>query len=391
MSTKDTEFNFLLQSVKINIYTKHGGNMRKTPLYELHALQGATFDTSSGWLIPKDYGNTLEEYAAVREGIGVFDLSHHGKLRLTGKEHLKFLQGMLTNDVLKLEQGKGIYACLLTAKGKMVTDMKVYRNSDSVLVELEAGLNEKIKELLLRFRLSFKASIEDLTESVALISIQGPKSKKLLELILSEQIPELKEYEFIKRNLDGTEVLIARVNRTGETGFDIFTPSDTAPRVWNLLLDTKKPDLKPRPVGKQALEMLRIEAGIPVYGIDMDENTIPIEAGLWHALSFDKGCYIGQEVIARIRWRGHVNRHLVGFEIEAQNIPKRGDRVIIDEREVGYITSATFSPFLQKPVAIGYIRREFREAGTRTLIKLDSGELIPASVTSLPFFSRNQI
>jgi aminomethyltransferase len=363
--------------------------MEKTTLYNIQALQGADFEEFSGWMMPKSYGNVLDEYNAVRNNVGILDLSHHGKVELGGKEHIKFLQGILSNDVKKLEEGDGQYATFLTPKGRIITDMKLYRKGASVLIELEPGLNEKVIELLLKYRISYKADIEDLTESLSLITVQGPNSKRLIEKTLGGKIPDLKEYCFFSGEINGKELLIAYVNRTGELGFDIFISSDGANKtLWESLI-AKGQEFEARPVGLVAFETLRIEAGIPRYGVDMNENTIPIEAGLWNALSFEKGCYVGQEVIARIKWRGHVNWHLAGLRIDGDYTPKKNSKIITGEREIGYITSSAYSPKLNKIIALGYIRREFNKPGVQVTIKTESNKTLSAEVSQIPFYNRN--
>lgn len=357
--------------------------MKKTPLYDVHASCGATFDDFAGWLMPKSYGNDLEEYQAVRNNVGIVDLSHRGKLRLSGREHVKFLQGMLTNDVNKLEEGRGMYATLLTVKGRVISDMTVYREKESMLLDLEPGLNEKIREHLIKFRLSYRANIEDVTENLALLSVHGPNSRKLLQKTIGENFPELSEYGFLVKGVNGYQIMIARANRTGEEGYDVFVTSEGGNTLWESLAENGK-EVGLKPVGLDTMEILRIEAGIPKYGVDVTENTIPIEAGLWHALNFEKGCYVGQEVIARIKWRGHVNWHLVGLKIEGDGLPLSGDKIVHDGREIGYVTSSTFSPILKKVIALGYIRREFRDPGTKVLVRTD-GEEKSAEVADTPF------
>ena len=363
-------------------------DLKKTPFYEIHLSQGASFEDNSGWLIPISFGDELKEYNAVRNSVGIIDLSHRGKIILSGKEHIKFLQGVLTNDVDKLSEGNGLYSTFLTAKGRMIADMRVYRRSQSTLLDIEPGINERVSELLIKNKISYKATIEDWTDRLSLISVQGPQSRKLLEKILGEKIIDLKEYEFIIREINNMEAMIAKSRRTREDGFDLYLPIDGGDKLlWGSLID-KGNEFKLIPVGNNAMETLRIEAGIPKYGVDMNENTIPIEAGLWHALSFDKGCYVGQEVIARIKWRGHVNWHLVGLIFEGDNIPKRGDKILNEEREIGYITSSAFSPNLNKAIALAYIRREFKEPGTRVTINSEDKTNIFAKVAELPFVNR---
>jgi glycine cleavage system T protein len=366
--------------------------MKKLPLYDTHLALGANFTQKGDWLIPEDYGDTHKEYQAVRNGIGISDLSHRGKLRLSGKDHLKFLQGMLTNDVMKLDAGKGMYAAILTVKGRMVSDMKVYREEDSVLLDLEPGLNIKVGELLKKYRLSYKADIDDLTEDVGLFSIDGPGAKELLFKVLAKSPGDMGEYDHFRAGLGGKDVTVVKDNRTPMEGYDIYMPREAASSVWNFLVSGDK-ELGVTPSGFQAMNILRVEAGIPLYGVDMDENNIPIEAGLWNALNFEKGCYVGQEVVARIKWRGHVNWHLMGFVIEGQRVPLPGDGIFLEERKIGRVTSGVSSAALDKPLALGYIRREFKEPGTKVTVKSGEG-LLPdaqddaqsdAIVSDLPF------
>jgi len=359
--------------------------MKKLPLHEVHQSLGASFEDSSGWGVPVDYGDKLSEYESVRNNVGIIDLSSRGKVRLSGKHHLKFLQGMLSNDVMKLQQGKGMYATILTVKGRMVSDMKVYKQEDSILLDLEPEVNQKVSELLTKFRLSYKADIDDLTETIGLISIQGPNSKKLIEKLLDEEISDMQEYDSFKRDFQGSEITVVFLNRTGEQGFDLYIDNGGLQSLWAELLN-KGEELNIKPIGYDAFNTLRIEAGIPSYNVDMDENNIPIEAGLWTALDFEKGCYVGQEVVARIKWRGHVNWHLVGFRCDGELVPKLGDEIYDGERKIGRITSSTMSPGLNKPLSLGYVRREFKDEGTKVSIKLSDNTEVQAEVTELPFY-----
>jgi len=364
-------------------------DMKKTSLHETHLSLGAKLEHFSGWLLPKSFGDEVGEYNTVRNSVGIVDLSYRGKIILSGKEHLKFLQGILTNDVNKLEVGKGLYATFLTPKGRIIADMRLYRRSDSVLIDLEPGLNEKVTELFLKYKISYKVNIEDSTETLSLMSIQGPSSKKLIEKTFGEKIPVMNEYDYITKSINGTNTIIAKANRTGEEGFDIYIQSDGRDKsIWDHLVKNGE-EFQIKPVGLLAMETLRIEAGIPRYGVDMNENTIPIEAGLWHALSFEKGCYVGQEVIARIKWRGHVNWHLVGFEIYAKDISINDSKIFDGERDIGYITSSSFSPMFNKVIALGYIRREFNKPGTKVSINTKENKKISAKVVNLPFYNKS--
>ena len=359
--------------------------MKKIPLDNLHNSLGANFGDVLGWTIPLHYGDEQVEYRAVREDVGIIDLSSRGKLKLSGKDHIKFLQGMLTNDVVKLEEGSGMYATVLTVKGRMISDMRVYKDKDCLFFDLEPGLNEKVSELLTKFRLSYKAEIDDITETTGLISLQGPKAGQLIEILIGEKLPLMEQYDFIVREVLGHEISIVSVNRTGELGFDLYVQNEGLQDLWDILME-KGSQMNIKPIGHNALNTLRIEAGIPIYGLDMDENNIPIEAGLWDALDFEKGCYVGQEVVARIKWRGHVNWHLLGLESEGQVAPNIGAEIFSGDRRVGRITSSTISPILNKAISLGYIRREFKDSDTEVVINSnDSG--IKALVKELPFYT----
>lgn len=327
---------------------------KKTPLYERHAARGAVFGKTGGFFLPKSYGDPEGEAKTVRESVGVIDISGRGKLMLSGADHIKFLQGMLTNDVKEKPPGTGVYAAILTPKGKMISDMRVFKNEDSVYMDTEPGTGGNIAELLRRFRLSYKAEVLDVTEDYCVFHVCGPGCGELIEKRLGVDVKQMKEYD----HRACAEATVMKLNRTGETGFDVLFENRSAQKIWELLLENPP---VPGLCGQEALETLRIEAGIPVYGKDMDTSTIPIEAGIWDALDFEKGCYVGQEVIARIKWRGRVNWHLAYFEAQQGGSMLPGDTLWVKEKKVGRITSSTYSPTLGENISIGYIRREFRD------------------------------
>lgn len=353
--------------------------MKQLPLHDLHLQAGAEFTEYGDWNIPKIFTTTKDEYDAASGGLAVYDMSYRGKLRLGGKECLKFMQGMLSNDVLKLENGKGTYATLLNVKGRMIADLYIYRDGQDALMDMEQGLNEKVSELFLKYRLSYKATIDDVTEKYAQLCYIGPKSTQYFSRILGEDLSNLSELSFVKSEIEGVEVFVVKVKRTALSSFELYVPVASEALITSHFLKSLD-DISPQFIGFDTYEILRVEAGIPTYGVDMDENTIPIEAGLWDALNFEKGCYIGQEVIARIKWRGHVNRHLVGFELDGEIRPGVGDKIYIDEKEIGYVTSSVFSYRINKYIALGYIRREYKEQGTRIRVVSSEKEISCAVV-----------
>ncbi len=356
---------------------------KKTPLYDRHAARGAVFGEIGGFFLPKSYGDPQGEAKAVRESAAVIDISDRGKLMLSGADHIKFLQGMITNDVKEKIPGTGAYAAILTPKGKMTSDMRVFKNEDSVYIDTEPDMSANIEKLLCRFRLSYKAEIADVTEDYCVFHVCGPGCVELIESRLSANVKHMKEYD----HRTCGEAIVMKVNRTGETGFDVLFENRSADKIWELLIENPP---VPRLCGHEALETLRIEAGIPVYGKDMDISTIPIEAGIWNALDFEKGCYVGQEVIARIKWRGRVNWHLAYFEMQQNGSALPGDTLWIDKKKVGRITSSTYSPSAGKNISIGYIRRGF--SGFRGEISVggkDQAEKTPNAVkiAEKPFYN----
>lgn len=348
--------------------------MKKLPLHNFHLEKGAEFIESSGWLLPKKYDSVKLEYKSAKNGIAVIDFSSRGKIRLSGKECFKFMQGMLSNDVIKLQSGKGVYATLLNVKGKMIADLYLYKDGEQAFLDLEQGLNKTISDLLLKYRLSYKAKIEDVTDKFIQLCYIGPKSTQYLSELLNEDLSKLGDPSFIKKNVDDFEVFIVKVKRSSQQGFDLYFPIDCQESVEKFLIK-ESGGLKPNFIGLDTYEVLRVEAGIAKYGVDMNDSTIPIEAGLWDALNFEKGCYIGQEVIARIKWRGRVNRHLVGIELEGETTADPQDKILIDEKEIGFVTSSVYSYKSNKIICMAYLRREFKDPGTGVKVLVDNQKI----------------
>lgn len=357
--------------------------MLKTAIHDRHKKLNASFNDYKDWQVPASYGSVEQEVLNTAKHMGIADISSRGKLKLTGKEHLRLLQGMLSNDVMKLSEGEGIYATLLTVKGKVVSDMRVFRGSDYALMDLEPGMNKTIRDHLIKYKLSYRAEIEDISLDNSLFHICGPEACDYLEDVSCLSLKNMDEYDFTEANISDTPCILFRVNRTGGKGFDIMVTNDQAGKLWDFLLEQGR-DKGLISVGHDALEVMRIEAGIPLYGVDFDENTIPIEAGLWNALSFEKGCYIGQEVVARIKWRGRVNWHLKGLVTDSGTVPVRNSSVFSGEKKIGRVTSSVFSHTLKRAVALAYIRREFAVHGTEVYIDNERGN-IRAEVSDTPF------
>jgi folate-binding protein YgfZ len=291
---------------------------------------------------------------------------------------------MLSNDVKSLEPGQGVYATLLDVKGRIVADLRLYSEPDQILVETDVDLLQKAMRALERYIIMDDVTLERLRWWG--LAVQGPRSRALVGSLEGE-LPPLPEFGHLRGGYSGMPLHIVRASSTGEEGYELWmtqeAESETAKALWERVL-AHASGLGALPCGTEALEMLRIEAGIPRYGDDLGEDTLPLEAGLLNALSFTKGCYVGQEIVERARSRGHVNWKLVGVAVDSVAPPSPGEKAMLEGREVGEVTSACFSPSLHRSIALAYVRREASEPGVR--LTLASGSA--AVVRELPFYWR---
>ncbi len=332
--------------------------------------------------LPERFTDPVEEYQAVREKAGLIDLSFRVQVRMTGEDRISFLQGMISNDVKALQPGTGCAATLLTEQGRIVADLRVYALDNALLLDVDARVREKMIEALSRFIIADDVEMEDLSEQQVTFAVQGPTAAQILATAgLSLSLDKPFQHQEVK--LAGITARVIRVSDTGEEGYEVLAPVEYAEQCWTALLHAGEP-LGLRPVGLAALQMLRVEAGIPWYGLDMDEGRIVLEVGLEHAISFKKGCYLGQEVVERATARGHVNRKLSGLLLHGNTLPENGTKLFHGTQEVGWVTSAVQSPRFGHPIALGYVRREHLTPGTQ--LRIDShGTPMIAEVATLPF------
>ena len=312
----------------------------------MHRERGASFGEIEGWQVPLHYGDPAAEYRAMREGVGVIDRSMLGKVTVTGRDRQAFLQGMLTNDVKGLTPGKGTGAAFLDALGKVMVLLSVYALDDRLLIELPPSFTEKTLERLDHFLISEKVYFEAADSAFAIIAVQGPAAGDLLSR-LAEQTLDLAPYAHVEVVIAGEPVRVIHRREGGVAGFHCWTAAAHGAALWAAIADIAVP------VGMQALDTLRVEAGIPWYGRDVDEALIFPETRLEQLVSFTKGCYIGQEVVARVKYRGHINRGLSGLVLEGDRVPAAGARVVVAGKEIGRVTSAVRSFALGRPIALG--------------------------------------
>lgn len=312
--------------------------------------------------------NSLSEYQTVREnGIGFFE-QKRGLVEVSGSEAVMFLNGLITNDAAKLESNRSMLAAFPNAQGRLLAVARVLRFDDKFLFETEAATHEKVLKNLERFTLAGDFKVKDLTEEFSCFSVRGKEFSNFKYKIPTED-------EVIGAGFDGKNGFIIRAFRA--SGFDVFVPNNQAESFARELKNLGAVE-----IGEEAREVLRVESGIPLYGVDMDETSVVLETGLDEAVSFNKGCYIGQEIIARIHFRGHVAKKLTGLIFEDENARAKPNDELksSDGKNAGRITSVAFSPTLEKTIALAYVRYDYLAEGTQLKIN-DSA----AQVKDLPF------
>lgn len=332
---------------------------------------------------------SVEQYRALREGAGLLDRSFRGRLRLTGEDRRSYLQGLLTNDVAALTAGTGCYAALLTAQGRMVSDMYVMETGEAIVMDLERAVAPQIAAHLDRFVITEDVTVADESERVAQVGVYGPGSAAVVAAALGPGAPspaDLTQMPVLaNRTIPSSDgaVLVARRDDVGVAGFDLLCDARMAGRISDALRRGGAVV-----VDRETAEVTRVEAGRPAFLLDMTSETIPLEAGIEdRAISLTKGCYVGQEIIIRVLHRGggRVAKRLVGLTFDADAaVPPRGSVVRSTEaREIGRVTSAVWSPRLQRVIALGYVHRDFVEAGTPVVVAGDTER--GATVTRVPF------
>jgi folate-binding protein YgfZ len=358
----------------------------KPPLHETQARLQATMIDRDGWAVPKSYGDARVEYAAVREsGAGLIDLSSRARFLVSGTEAVQFLNGLITNDMKTLAVNQWMAAAFPNVQGRLIASVRVMHLKDEAtgrnvcptfLLDTEAATHQAVLKNIERFTLAGDFRVTDVTGQTALISVQGRAAVEVVRSVLGDTAAAIEPNRVDMTN----EITVIRATHTAAEGFDLIVSADQASKLWDALQSAGA-----RPVGYEALETLRIEAGLPRYGVDMDETNVLTETGLDDAVSYTKGCYVGQEIIARIKYRGHVAKKLVGLLFEEAVTTRAGETIkSMDGKEIGRITSATYSPQLRRTIALGYLKFDYLTPGTAVKV-ITVDEEIPAHVTALPF------
>jgi folate-binding protein YgfZ len=321
------------------------------------------------------------EYAAVRDGgAGLIDLSSRGRVLVSGAEVVMFLNGLITNDMKTLAVNSWMPAVFANVQGRLLAAVRVIHRDDGFLIDTESTTRETVLKLLERFTMAGDFRVIDLTDKTATLSIQGQQAEEIIRTTLGEEAAKLERQHVVRINFADEQVTVMRATHTAEDGFDLFIDAKAAGKLRDSLINAGA-----QAVSSETIETLRIEAGIARYGIDIDETNVVTETNLDDAVSFSKGCYIGQEIIARIKYRGHVAKKLTGVRLETEAELARGAKILsLDEKEIGRVTSSTFSPQLAQTIALGYVKYDFLAPGTSVKVA-SAEEKYRATVAQLPF------
>ena len=358
--------------------------MNTTALFDKHVALGAKIVPFAGFDMPVQYTGVTEEHMAVREKVGIFDVSHMGQFWVEGPAAKDLLQYVTTNNVDSLETGKAQYTCLPNGNGGIVDDLIIYKMSDEkYFVVVNASNIEKDWNHLTKYNEKFGAKLTNVSDELSLIAVQGPKASETLQKLTETNLAELPYYHFTQGSVAGVaDVIISNTGYTGSGGFEIYFKNENAVAIWEALTGAGE-EFGLLPCGLAARDTLRLEKGFCLYGNDIDDTTSPLEAGLGWITKFDKD-FVDKEFFAKQKEEG-VTRKLVGFEMQERAIPRHGYAVVDAEgNEIGTVTSGTMSPMKNIGIGLGYVAKSHLKVGSDICIKIRNKN-VPAQVVKLPF------
>lgn len=368
--------------------------MQSTALESAHIALGARMVPFAGWSMPVQYRGILDEAKTVREHAGLFDLGHMGRVKVYGPQAEAFLQRLQTNDAAAIKPGKIRYALLLDDEGLTQDDILLYRNpdNDGFFVVINAGNATRDLERMNAIAKDFDVTVEDCTQSLGMIAIQGPKSQEITQQICSGDLASLGYYAWMNTEIDGIPMTLSRTGYTGEDGFEAYVPSGKEQQVWDAFIKAGEP-LGMTPIGLGARDTLRHEAGMPLYGHEINETTNPLEANLGWAVKMNHD-FVGKAALERVTEKGGTGRTLVGLITHSKRCPREGYPIASDGKTIGAVCSGSISPTLSKSgtptnIATAYVESQHSEVGTELqFVVRDKAE--PCVVTALPFYKRER-
>jgi aminomethyltransferase len=354
--------------------------MMRTPFYDIHKSLGAKIVDFHGWEMPLDYSGIIDEHLNVRTNAGLFDVSHMGRFEIKGNDAFDCVQNLITNDLKKLDDCQALYSPLCYEDGGIIDDIIVYRfASDHFLFVVNASNRSKDYEWIVTH--SKSAQVEDISDRTGLLAIQGPNASATLQRLVRLDLQYVKPFHFVIADVDGVNCILSRTGYTGEDGFEIFFDSSRI-EIWGKLME-KAEAFRVKPSGLGARDTLRIEAGLMLYGNDIDENTTPLEVPLKWTVSFEKKQdFMGKKALND----SHPTRKLVGFEVLEKRIARPGNKVLVNGQEIGQVTSGSFSPTLRKSIGFCFVPVDVSQNES---IQIEiGGKLYGARVTTPRFYRR---
>jgi len=356
-----------------------------SPFTEQEKAAGAVLAERFGVLLPEHFGDAGREYEAARKAVGMVDLSFRGQIELTGADRIRWLNGQITNDVKDLKPGEGKLAAALNVKGHILADLAVYALEASIWLDLNRDRAQIARDTFDRYIVADDVVAANASDRYAHLMVVGPRARQLIAETAGAGVAGLSPWHHAEVPLGPVQARVIASRWLGMPGYDVIVPMDAAGKAWETLASLGS-SRGLRPVGFAALDALRIEAGWPWYGVDFNDGNLLMESLTPDHVSFTKGCYIGQEVVIRVEHQGHVNKRLCGLLVAGEAPPPAGAGILSGERTVGTVTSATLSPALDRVIALGYVRRDSWEPGTKLRIA-SGGESLDAEVAALPFIT----
>ncbi|MDX6577706.1 MAG: aminomethyltransferase [Blastocatellia bacterium] len=366
--------------------------LKRTPLNSAHRRLSGRMVEFGGWDMPVQYAaGTMTEHLRTRTHAGLFDVSHMGEIDVRGPDAIPFVNRVTSNDVTKLVDGQAQYSALTTSEGTVIDDLLVYRfAADRLLLVVNAGTTEKDWDWIKSHLGDENVELHNVSADYCQIAVQGPRALSILQTLTAVPLDEIKYYHFREGEVDGVPAIVSRTGYTGEDGFEIYAAADKAEQIWDKLLEAGNfgADDGVLPCGLAARNTLRLEAGMCLYGHEIDETTTLLEANLGWICKLNKGDFIGRDRLAQQKQEG-VRRKLVGFEVTDRGIARDGQDVLIGGQRVGQVTSGSPAPFLKKNIGMAYVPAESAEEGGTIEIDV-RGRIVAAQIVPLPFYKRSK-
>lgn len=367
----------------------------ETPLSAWHAAHGGRMVDFAGWSMPVQYASIVAEHVNTRTAVGLFDISHMGRLRFDGPRAAELLDRLLTRHVAPLVPGQVAYALIVNESGGILDDVLVYRLQDAggasyYLLVVNASNREKIVAWIERHRHGFDdVRVADVTRDWGMIAVQGPRALEIAQPLVDADLSSFAYYTAAETRIAGHGGIASRTGYTGEDGCELIVGAGTLLAVWERLVESAAA-VGGSPAGLGARDTLRLEAGMPLYGHELSEETDPLQAGLGFAVQLDKGPFIGSQSLAQLK-DDHTRPRRVGLTLDGKRVPREGYAVFAPggSEQQGYVTSGTFSPTLERPIAMGYVASELVAVGSEVSIDI-RGRSEPARVVKLPFYRRGR-